>query len=111
MSHQCGIDVERVDGSCVVRLRGEIDLSNAADVEAQLLDAARGITALVVDLAEVGYIDSSGFGMLERIAHHAPLRIVVPSTAVVARAFAVTGIDQIVAVYPSVERALNGHAS
>jgi anti-anti-sigma factor len=106
MSQQCGIDVERVDESCVARLHGEIDLSNAADVERQLVDAGRGIDALVVDLANVGYIDSSGFGMLERLAHQVKLRVVVPTTAVVARAFSVTGLDQVVAVFPDTAAAL-----
>jgi anti-anti-sigma factor len=107
MSHQCGIDVERVAGNCVARLHGEIDLSNVPDVERQLVDAGRGNTALVIDLADVGYIDSSGFGMLERLAHQVTLRVVVPTTAVVARAFAVTGLDQVVAVYPDTPTALN----
>jgi anti-anti-sigma factor len=111
MSHQCGIETEKVGADCVVRLHGEIDLSNAQDAERQLVDAARGVDALVVDLADVGYIDSSGFGMLERLAHQVPLRIVVPDTAVVARAFSVTGIDQIVAVYPNVDAALKEGAS
>jgi anti-anti-sigma factor len=111
MSHQCGIDLEHVNEHCVVRLHGEVDLSNAGDVERQLVDAARGIDALVVDLADVGYIDSSGFGMLERLAHQVTLRIVVPNTAVVARAFSVTGLDQVVPVYATVELALKDGAS
>ncbi len=111
MSHQCGIELERVAGNGVVRLHGEIDLSNVHDVEQQLVDASHEVGTLVVDLADVGYIDSSGFGMLERLAYQATLRIVVPETAVVARAFAVTGLNQVVHVYPNVDAALKEGAS
>jgi anti-sigma B factor antagonist len=106
MLNQCTIDVERIDDACVVRLRGEVDLSNASEIEQRLVDAGRNTHALVVDLGEVGYMDSSGFGMLERLAHHVALRVVVPPTAVVYRALAVTGLEQLVAVFPTVPAAL-----
>ncbi len=111
MSHQCGIEVEHVADNCVVHLHGEVDLSNAAEVERELVDTARGVVTLVVDLGDVGYIDSSGFGMFERLSHQVALRVVVPDTAVVARAFKVTGLDQVVAVYPSIDNALKEGAS
>ena len=44
--------------------------------------------------------------MLERLAHQVKLRVVVPTTAVVARAFSVTGLDQVVAVFPDTAAAL-----
>jgi anti-anti-sigma factor len=106
MSNQYIIDIREVDDACVVRLRGEVDLSNAAEVEQHVMGAGRDSPTLVVDLTDVGYIDSSGFGMLERLAHHIDLRVVVPRTAVVHRAFAVTGLDQLVAVFPDLPAAL-----
>jgi len=111
MLNQCTIDVERIDDASVVRLRGEVDLSNASEIEQRLVDVGRDTHRLVVDLGEVGYMDSSGFGMLERLAHQVALRVVVPRTAVVHRALAVTGLEQLVAVFPSVPSALAADAS
>lgn len=47
--------------SLVVYLRGEIDISNAEGLPATLLAAADGSdTSVVIDIAEVTFLDSSG---------------------------------------------------
>jgi anti-sigma B factor antagonist len=52
----------------VARLQGEIDLANAAEVEAEVLQAMGDAATLVVDLTAVTYFDSSGMRMLDGIA-------------------------------------------
>jgi anti-anti-sigma factor len=106
MNPLCSVELSREPNATLATLRGEIDLSNAADVEEQLAAAARGTDTLVIDLESLGYIDSSGFGMLERLSRKTKLRVAVPPTAVVHRAFAVTGLAQVVSVFPSVADAL-----
>ena len=52
------------------------------------------------------YMDSSGCGMLERLSRKTKLRVALPPGAVVHRAFVVTGLAQVVPVFPSVADAL-----
>jgi len=55
-------------GTLVVgRLEGEVDLSNAAALEARILAALRGAPALVLDLADVTYLDSAALALLSRV--------------------------------------------
>ena len=49
----------------IIRLEGEVDLFHSRDLKmlfSQLMD--KGVKALVINLKEVGYIDSSGIGVL-----------------------------------------------
>ena len=60
------IDVSTANGATVVRPSGErLDIEVAADFRAMLLSLIeQGHRRLVVDLADVGFIDSSGLGAL-----------------------------------------------
>jgi anti-sigma B factor antagonist len=102
------LDVSRVGDAHVARLQGEVDLANAAAVEAELSGTAAASTLLVVDLSGVDYVDSTGFGVLERLAPRTALRVVLPSTATIHRAFRVTGLSQLVPVFESLDDALAG---
>lgn len=67
----------------VARLDGEIDLANAAAIEADVLAALGDAPALVVDLSAVTYFDSCGMRMLDGLARACsdagvPLRVVAP---------------------------------
>lgn len=48
----------------VVVLSGEVDLSWSQQVRRAVLDALAGADSVAVDLAQVGYIDSSGIAAL-----------------------------------------------
>lgn len=59
------IDVTQSTGVAIVAPRGDLDMATVQDVRralAGLLD--RGQSRLLVDLDDVGYIDSSGIGAL-----------------------------------------------
>lgn len=58
------IEVQRLDGATVVRLQGEIDLDRSPQVRRSLLAAVHDVPVVIVDLAAVGYIDSSGVACL-----------------------------------------------
>jgi anti-anti-sigma factor len=47
-----------------VRVAGEVDLSNAAVFAEALAEALESSAAVVVDLTEVGFMDSTGLRML-----------------------------------------------
>lgn len=56
----------------VVRVTGEVDVSNADELRSALADELEaGAASVSVDLSEVPYIDSTGIGVLVGAAHHA----------------------------------------
>lgn len=58
-------------GPVVVALRGELDVMHAASVAAQLSAVAARGRVVIVDLAGLEFIDSSGIAALVRVRRHA----------------------------------------
>ena len=55
------------DGLQVIAVRGELDLSTAADLEAPLDEAiASGDASVLIDLTECEFIDSTGIALIVR---------------------------------------------
>jgi anti-anti-sigma factor len=80
-------------------LRGEIDMSNAAELRAEL-NAITPNTALglILDLTEVSYLDSAGIHFIHRLredlrAGGQRLQLVVPPEAVVNATLTLAGVD------------------
>ncbi|MDK1471926.1 STAS domain-containing protein [Streptomyces sp. 549] len=85
---------QRPDGTALLAVAGEIDMSNA-DAFAEALDGTRG--RLVVDLTAVGYLDSAGLSVL--FAHADRIEVIAaPSVAPV---LAVSGLAELTAVHES----------
>jgi len=104
----CTVDVTPIGTLHVVRLVGEIDLSNVGQIESRLTTALHDVDVAVIDLSDLAYVDSSGLGMLERLARKVAVRLVVPDGAIVARTLHVTGLDQLVPTFGTREEAVNG---
>lgn len=92
--------------STVIRLPTEIDVTNAGRIGEELGSAfAPGVAAVIADMTTTTFCDSSGAREL-LLAHHKAtaegieLRIVMPSAGV-RRIFQLTGLDQVLAIYPS----------
>lgn len=91
----------------VVTFSGEYDLSCKEELRTQL-DALHNEPALVLDLSEVTYLDSSVLSELVRLhdarkKHGFPKEIlVIPSGSVVERLFAVVGMAPLFEVVKSV---------
>lgn len=97
------------DGSLqVLVLRGEHDLSTAADVRAHVEEAIATGGDVVVDLSETGFIDSSILGVLvagyRSLASAEPPRrlavVAVPGGSVT-RLFDLVSVSDVIPVYPS----------
>ncbi|HVK24440.1 MAG TPA: STAS domain-containing protein [Actinokineospora sp.] len=106
------IHVERGShgGSAVLRATGEIDLGTVAVFSAALDDVlADAPAALVVDLTGVGFLGSCGISALavarQRCADGAVDLRVVATESPVLRILAVTGMDEVLSIFPSVEAA------
>jgi stage II sporulation protein AA (anti-sigma F factor antagonist) len=62
------IEVERDEDCVVVRLHGEIDLSNVDSVEQRIEVELAGFPHVVIDLADIEYIDSQGLRLLNQLS-------------------------------------------
>ncbi len=59
---------QREDGTVHVSLVGEVDLSNAEDVERELMEAVASTHRVRLDLTGTEYLDSQGLRMLHHLA-------------------------------------------
>jgi anti-sigma B factor antagonist len=103
--------VEMISGVPVVGAPEEIDITNAAGLRAALLDAtAHGNGMLVVDMSQTQFCDSAGLNVLVRAHKRAQAEggqvLLVIRAAAVLRIFAVTGIDQLIPNFSTLEQAL-----
>jgi anti-anti-sigma factor len=100
------------DDVIVARVTGEIDLSNAAEIGAELgAGVPNSALGLVVDLTATAYLDSSGvhlvFDLAERLRRRQQqLRVVVPPGAPVRRVLRIVRLDSAVPVVPTVDEAI-----
>lgn len=71
----CTVDIIACDGDdqVVAVLRGELDVAHAASVAARLAAVAASQREIIVDLAGLQFIDSSGVAALVRVRKHARL--------------------------------------
>jgi anti-anti-sigma factor len=97
----------------VVSVLGEVDMATApalAEAVRSALDQSRHL--VVVDLTEVAFMGSAGLGVLLS-AHESATRTqryvrVVVGKSVVRRSTEIAGLDQVLALYNTVEDALSG---
>jgi anti-anti-sigma factor len=106
------IGIERHGGTVVARLAGEVDMTNAARVREQLLDAVpNDALALAVDLADCRYLDSAAieviFDLSRRLQRRRQeLRLVVPDSSPLGRVLVLTDVNSVAPVHSSREAAL-----
>jgi len=96
----------------LARVVGEVDASNVADLTKQLLDAVSNeVRALVLDLTQTSYIDSSGISLIfdaaARLKNRSQqLRLVVLPESFVGEVLAAVSMADSVPIDPEVEEAL-----
>jgi anti-sigma B factor antagonist len=103
--------VEVVDGVAVVIAPEEIDITNAPELRAALLEAAaHGPGTLVADLTRTQFCDSSGLHTLlaahKRAQTEGSELLLVMTSRPVLRVFELTGIDRMIRNFASLEEAL-----
>ena len=77
------LSVVRSGGLALVRLAGEVDIAAADALERDIVAEAAGATSVVVDLTAVGFLDSAGLRLLDRVVGEcddrgAAVRLVAP---------------------------------
>jgi anti-anti-sigma factor len=106
------IAIERHGGTVVARLSGEVDMTNAALVREQLLDAVpNDVLALAIDLGECRYLDSAGieviFDLSRRLQRRRQeLRLVVPDSSPLGRVLTLTEVNSVAPVHATLDSAL-----
>ena len=103
-------EVAESNGRLVVRLAGELDLYNADVVRRALVESAeREPERLVVDLAEVSFIDSTALGVLvearTRLSNRRAFLLAAPALET-RRALEISGLDRHFEVHDTVDAAL-----
>lgn len=99
------------DGRPIVSAAGELDVHTAPALLAEL--GPRSLqpnAALIVDLTDVGFIDSTGLGVLVTTLKHVrevggSLDVVVTSKRVL-KVFALTGLDVVIPLHSTLDEAL-----
>lgn len=105
-------DLDQSAEPVVVRLPAEIDMANAEEVGDQLRSALTcGAAAVIADLTSTAFFDSSGarqFVLAHKYAaaHDARMRFVISDSNLL-RVLTLTGLDQLLSIYPSLDAAMS----
>jgi anti-sigma B factor antagonist len=104
------ITTEREGGSCTLTLSGEIDVYTAPQLKNELVQAVEsGCVDIVVDLESVGFIDSSGLGVLvgglRRVKERGGTLRLVCTRDPILKIFRITGLDKVFPVFATVAEA------
>jgi anti-sigma B factor antagonist len=102
--------VDRRNGAVVVHLVGELDLYNAPEVRAALLElCAENPERLVVDLADVDFVDSTALGVLiearTKLENGQSFLLAAPGLET-HRALTISGLDRHLTIHTTVDAAL-----
>lgn len=108
------LQLERLEGSVIARLSGDIDLSNAEALKRSIADSVSNQELrLVIDLSAVGYLDSAGIAMLfhlsRRLAEHQQqLILLMPADSPIRRSLRVSGWPADVPIVESLANPIKG---
>ena len=102
--------IDRSDAAVVIHLVGELDLYNAPAVREALLEVCSEQPGrLVINLAEVDFVDSTALGVLiearAKLENRQSFLLAAPGRET-HRALTISGLDRHLAVHDTVEAAL-----
>jgi len=106
------LEVEKAGETMIVRLKGELDLCTAERfkkvVEEEL--ETRGIKNIILNLAQVPFIDSSGLGVIlgryKRVQEKGGKLAAVELIPAVKRIFELSGLPRIINIYDQESQAV-----
>jgi anti-anti-sigma factor len=98
------VEVERRGSRCVVRIVGEVDMSNAQELATDIGAAVpNGLSTLVVDLTPTTYLDSAGVQLLFQLAERLRgrrqnLKLIVPRDAPIRALLELAAVPDVIPV-------------
>lgn len=110
------IAFEPAERASIVRIEGEIDMSNADHVLDELMARVGVDPWLIVDLTTCSYVDSAGLSVIARVDARcrevlSGMRLVVVADSGVDRVLAMTRLNALLNVDRSIEEALEAAAA
>lgn len=97
-------------GHVVLAVCGDVDIATAPTLRARLTEAVERYPAVVVDLADVPFMDSTGLGVLVAAYNRAKASgqrlVVARPQKIVRNALRLVQVDTVITVYDSVDDAL-----
>jgi anti-sigma B factor antagonist len=112
------LDVETTQraGSSILTLRGEIDVYTAPRLRQAIVDLVEeGARAIVVDMARVDFLDSTGLGVLveglKRVKTREGSLSVVATQEKILKIFDITGLSKAFPIHASVDEAVGESVS
>ena len=104
------IDISEGNGCVVLSIHGDVDIDTAPQLREQLLVVARqSPRRVIVDLEAVGFLDSSGIGLLvgamERLRSAGSDLALVCTNRNIVRTLEMTGLANVFRIFESVEAA------
>lgn len=99
------IAVERLTGSAVVRVTGDLDVTTVPDLRLELNALLDGTTDVTVDLSGVSFLDATGLGVLvgahRRAGRHGVAFELRDPPHRIRRLLAVTRLDRVLRITSS----------
>ena len=112
---ELGLATRVVDGRTVLELAGEIDSYTAPTLRERIIALVQGgVTALIIDLTRVEFLDSTGLGVLvgalKRLRGVGGVLVLVCDQEALLKIFRITALDRVFTIQDSVEAALTSDA-
>jgi len=113
MTELAKLAVERHAEIQVVRIAGEVDISNAGKLEADISDAVPNDAAgLVIDLSDTGFLDSAGIRMLFELGQRLGGRrqevaVVVPPESLIRQSLVIVEVEQALPMHDTLDDAVD----
>lgn len=104
------IATQRDGATCRIAVTGEVDVYTSPTLKSHIVDAVNdGCTDLVVDLEGVGFIDSSGLGVLvsglRRVKEQSGSMRIICTKEGILKIFRITGLDKVFPIFSSADEA------
>lgn len=109
MGQLARVETDQRGSRCVIRIDGEIDLSNVSEISAIVGEAVPAkATTVVVDLSRTVYLDSAGIQMLIELDRRVrsgrrELRLVVPPDSMVRPVLELTALSKFIPTDPALD--------
>ncbi|MDQ6807643.1 MAG: STAS domain-containing protein [Actinomycetota bacterium] len=110
------VSLREQDGLIIAAVCGEIDASNATEIGRELTDISNQALGLVVDLEQVGHLDSTGIAILYdlhvRLGRRGQsLAVVAPAGSAARRVLELTAFDTRAAIAEDLDSAVTAARS
>ena len=111
MGEQASFNARRQNDATVFSISGEIDILNAAELRAAMLEATSAGGAFIVSLTDVAYFDSQTLEALVELSKRLVLSrrrmsLVAPQECKARRLLDVSGISKVIPTFETVDAAL-----